>query len=127
LLDTYVKKWVREFFASVWVALDHNYIHYALVGTDYKVTAQHSRETWGLTASEIKIHELCYAGIEPPCRNHDGELPPVDFISPFYCPPFSEGSSRAVGGLTHPARILDFVMRKTMLPRPGYHEGFTRI
>jgi len=32
-----------------------------------------------------------------------------------------------VGDLTCPARILDFVMRKTLLLRPGYRDGFTRI
>jgi len=30
-------------------------------------------------------------------------------------------------GLTRPACILEFVMRKTLLPRPGYREGSTRI
>jgi hypothetical protein len=39
LPGTYVEEWVREFFASVWIALDHSYIHYALVGTDYRATS----------------------------------------------------------------------------------------
>jgi hypothetical protein len=116
---------VREFYASVWIALDHNYIHYALVDTDYRVTAQCARETWGLTAYDTKIHELCYGSYEPPRRPHGGELPPVDFISSCFCQPFIKVSSRSVGGLTRPARILDFVMRKTLLPRPGYRDGFT--
>jgi hypothetical protein len=38
LPDTYVEEWVREFYASVWIVPDHNYIHYALAGTDYRVT-----------------------------------------------------------------------------------------
>ena len=36
-------------------------------------------------------------------------------------------SSHALTRLTHYARILDVVMRKTLLPRPGSHEGFTCI
>jgi hypothetical protein len=32
-----------------------------------------------------------------------------------------------VGDLTRPARILDFVLRKTLLPRTGYRDNFTRI
>ena len=47
LPGTYVEEWVREFFASVWIAPDHSYIHYALAGTDYRVIAQRARETWG--------------------------------------------------------------------------------
>ena len=30
LPGTYVEEWVKEFFASVWIAPDHSYIHYAL-------------------------------------------------------------------------------------------------
>ena len=32
-----------------------------------------------------------------------------------------------MGNLTRPARILDFVLRKTLFPRTGYRDGFTRI
>jgi hypothetical protein len=39
LPGTYSEVWVHEFYASVWVAPDHSYIHYALAGTDYRVTA----------------------------------------------------------------------------------------
>ena len=39
LPGTYVEDWVQEFYASVWVAPDHSYTHYALVGTDYRVIA----------------------------------------------------------------------------------------
>jgi len=127
LPGTYVEDWVREFYASVWIAPDHNYIHYALASIDYRVTAQHARETWGLTALETKIHELCYSGIEPPRCPHDGHLSPVDFVTPCYRPPFTEGSSHALTSLTRPTRILDIVMRKTLLPRLGYREGFARI
>jgi hypothetical protein len=35
LPSTYVEEWVKEFYASVWVALDYSYIHYGLAGTDY--------------------------------------------------------------------------------------------
>jgi len=38
LPGTYFEQWVREFYASVWVSPDHSYIHYALAGTDYRVT-----------------------------------------------------------------------------------------
>jgi len=127
LPSTYMEEWVKEFYASVWVALDHCYIHYRLEGTDYRVTAQHARETWGLTAYATKIHEICYDSYEPPYHPHGGELPPVDFISPCFRQHFADGSSRSVRGLTRPAQILDFVMRSTLLPRPGYRDGFTRI
>ena len=62
-----------------------------------------------------------------PRRPHGGEIPPVDFVAPCFRPPFGEGSNRTVEDLTRPARILDFVLRKTLLPRTGYRDGFTQI
>jgi len=127
LPGTYSEVWVREFYASMWVAPDHSYIHYALAGIDYRVTAQRAREVLGLTASATRIHQLCYGNFEPPRRPHDGALPLVDFMPPCFRQPFGEGSSRTVGDLTCPAGILDFVLRKTLFPRIGYRDGFTRI
>jgi len=56
LPGTYCEQWVREFYASVWVSPDHSYIHYALAGTDYRVTAQRAREVLGLRAYSTRIH-----------------------------------------------------------------------
>jgi len=126
-LGTYCEEWVREFYASVWVSLDHSYIHYALVGTNNRVTARGAREVLGLTASPTRIHQLCYRNFEPPRHPHGGALPSVDFVAPCFRQPFGEGSSRTVGDLTRPARILDFVLRKTLINRSGYKDGFTRI
>jgi len=116
LRGTYCEQWVREFYASVWVSPEHSYIHYALADTDYRVTTQSSREVLGLRAYPTRIHQLCYGNIEPPRRPHGGEIPPVDFMAPWFRQPFGEGSSRTVGDLTRPARILDFGLRKTLLP-----------
>ena len=127
LLGTYCDWWVIEFYASVWVSSDHSYIHYALAGTDYRVIAQRAREVLVLRAYPTRIHQLCYRNFEPPRCPHGGEIPPVDFVAPCFRQPFGEGSSRTVGDLTCPARILDFVLRKTLLPRTGYRDGFTRI
>jgi hypothetical protein len=127
LPGTYVEDWVREFYATVWIVPDHSFIHYALVGIDYKVTTQRARETLGLWEPETRIHELCYLGIEPPRRPHGGMLPSVEFVAPCYHPLFIEGSSHALTSLTHHAWILDIVMRKTLLPRLGFLEGFTHI
>ena len=54
-------------------------------------------------------------------------MPPTDLVRSCFIEPFGEGSSRTPRDLTHIARILDAVMRRTVLPRMGYHEGLTRI
>ena len=56
LPGTYSEEWVREFYASVWVTPDHSYIHYALAGTDYRVTAQRAREVLRLITYATRIH-----------------------------------------------------------------------
>ena len=116
LPGTYSEVWVHEFYASVWVPLDHSYIHYALAGTDYRVMAQRAREVLGLTASATRLHHMCYGNFEPPRRPHDGALPPVDFVAPCFRQPFGVGSSRTASNLTCLARILDFVIRKCNIP-----------
>ena len=54
-------------------------------------------------------------------------MPPTDLIRPCFTEPFGEGSSRTPRDLTPIARLLDAIMRRTLLPRMGYHEGLTRI
>ena len=54
-------------------------------------------------------------------------MPPTDLVRPCFTEPFGEGSSRTPRDLTPIARLLDAIMRRTLLPRMGYHEGLTRI
>ena len=54
-------------------------------------------------------------------------MPPTDLIQPCFTEPFGEGSSRTPKDLTPIARLLDAIIRRTLLPRMGYHEGLTRI
>jgi hypothetical protein len=41
--------------------------------------------------------------------------------------PFGEGSRRNPSDLTPTARVLEAIMRRTLLPRMGYREGLTHI
>ena len=54
-------------------------------------------------------------------------MPPTDLIRPCFIEPFSEGSSRTPRDLTPIARLLDAIMRRTLIPRMGYCEGLTHI
>ena len=50
-------------------------------------------------------------------------MPPTDLVCHCFIEPFDEGSSRTPSDLTPTARVLDAIMRRTLLPRMGYHEG----
>ena len=54
-------------------------------------------------------------------------VPPIDLVCHCFIEPFGEGSSRTPSDLTRTARVLDAIMRKTLLLRMGYREGLTRI
>ena len=54
-------------------------------------------------------------------------MPPTDLVIPCFIEPFGEGSSRTTCDLTPIARLLDAIMRRTLLLRIGYREGLTRI
>ena len=54
-------------------------------------------------------------------------MPPTDIVRPCITEPFGEGSSRTPWDLTPTTRLLDAIMRRTLLPRMGYREGLTRI
>jgi hypothetical protein len=54
-------------------------------------------------------------------------VPPTNLIRPCFREPFGEGSRRTPTSLTPLARVLDAIVRRTLLPRLGYREGLTRM
>ena len=63
----------------------------------------------------------------PPRHPHGRMVPSIDLVRHCFKEPFGEGSSRTPSDLTLTTRVLDAIMRRTLLPRIGYHEGLTRI
>jgi hypothetical protein len=54
-------------------------------------------------------------------------VPPTDMIIHYFHEPFGEGSRHTPTSLTPLARVLDAIVRRTLLPRLGYREGLTRM
>ena len=54
-------------------------------------------------------------------------MPPTDLVRHCFKEPFGEGSRRNPSDLTPTTRVLEAIMRRTLLPRMGYREGLTRI
>jgi hypothetical protein len=54
-------------------------------------------------------------------------MPPTDMIRPCFREPFGEGSRHTPAILAPLARVLDAIVRWTLLPRLGYKEGLTRM
>ena len=53
-------------------------------------------------------------------------MPPTDLVHHCFKEPFGEGSRRNPSDLTPIARVLEAIIRRTLLPRLGYREGLTR-
>ena len=123
----YVPSWVHEFYSSLWIDSRHRFIHFAFKGRDYRLMSFRVREILRILEAPIRLHEICYGQTEPPRRPHSGLVPPTDLVRHCFTEPFGEGSSRAPRDLTPTARLLDAIMRRTLLPRMGYREGLTRI
>jgi len=54
-------------------------------------------------------------------------VPSTDLVRSCFIEPFGKGSSRTPRDLTPIARLLDAIMRRTLLPRMVYHDGLTCI
>ena len=123
----YVPSWVREFYASLWIDPRHRYIHFAFRGCDYMLQSLRDREILRILESSTRIHEICYGETEPLRHPHGGRIPPIDLVRACFTELFGEGSSHTSCDLTPTACILDSVIRRSLLPRGGYHEGLTHI
>jgi hypothetical protein len=54
-------------------------------------------------------------------------VPHTDLIRPCFHESFDEGSRCTPTSLTPLTRVLDTIVRRTLLPRLGYREGLTRM
>jgi hypothetical protein len=65
--------------------------------------------------------------LTPPKRAHSGIVPPVDTIRCLFGGDFREGSSRRPIDMLPPVHLLDAIIRRTILPRPNFRDGTTRL
>ena len=54
-------------------------------------------------------------------------MPPTNLVRHYFTEPFGEGSRRNPSDLNPTTRVLEAIMRRTLLPRMGYREGLTQI
>ena len=59
-IGLYVPSWVRQFYASLFIDLHHNFIHFAFRGRDYRLTSTRAREMLRLQEQPVRLHEVCY-------------------------------------------------------------------
>jgi hypothetical protein len=125
--DRYVDEWVRVFYASVWIDLDHQWMRFHFQREDVTLHASQIRQLFGFNESLTHLHSLCYDTSDPPRRPHSGVALATAHVAALFRPPFSNGSRRSPADFTTSAKFLYQLMRRTLLPRMGYREAATHI
>ena len=77
---------------------------------------------------DVSLHAAVYGDADPPRRALVGGIAPThEEISILFCQPFPVSYQCAPDLLTDEAYAIHMALRKTLLPRSGYPEGFTGL
>jgi hypothetical protein len=124
----YVLSWVREFFATLWIHPDHTGISFSFLGEQREISSARARELLRIPLQTVRLHQLCYPGVVPPPRRaHGGIVPPIDTVRCLFGSDFREGSSRRPVDMLPPVRLLDAIIRWTILPRLNFRDRTTQL
>jgi len=80
----------------------------------------------GVDLVDVSLHERVYGDADPPRRALIGGIAPShEAISRCFRQPFPASYARVPSLLTAEAYTVHMALRRTLLPRSGYPEGFT--
>jgi hypothetical protein len=97
-------------------------------GQPYRLMRAQLAEVLGLDLVGILLHATVYGDADPPHRALVGGIAPThEEISILFCQSFPVSYQRAPDLLTSEAYAIHMALRKTLLPRSGYPEGFTGL
>jgi hypothetical protein len=82
--DQYVEEWVRVFYASVWIDLDHQWMRFCFEREDVTILASQIRQLFGFNESSTHLHSLCYGSSDPPRRPHGGVAPGTAHVAALF-------------------------------------------
>ena len=60
---------VIDFYATLWIHLDHSYFWFMYRGEQYIMTREFLDEALRISPSNVRMHELTHPGVEPPRRS----------------------------------------------------------
>ena len=97
----YMARWVRIFYATVWIEPSRDYIKFMFRGRPRILSWAEIADALGVDLNDTRLHELAYPGAIPPRRACcGGVLPPFERVSICYHQPFLLESSHAPTRLT---------------------------
>jgi hypothetical protein len=127
-VDRIVIRWVRQFYATLWIHLEHDFIGLILDGRPERLYYNHLQQLLGVDSSDRKLHQIVYRDALPPRRSRAGGTFPTDQeIWPLFMEPFTNGSLHTPDRLRLEAYVLYMALRKTVLPSGGNRESLTSL
>jgi hypothetical protein len=97
-------------------------------GQPYHLTRAHLAEILGVDLVDMSLHATIYGDADPARGALVGGIAPThEEISILFHQPFPISYHRPPDLLTDEAYAIHMMLRKTLLPRSGYPEGFTGL
>ena len=126
--NRYIEDWVRVFYATAWIAPERRAVHFMFGGQVFGLTRAKIAGILGVDLVDVSLHERVYGDADPPRRALIGGISPShEAISRCFRQPFPATYARVPCLLTAEAYTVHMALRRTMLPRSGYPEGFTGL
>jgi len=72
----YVARWVRIFYATVWIDPNRDFIQFMYRGRARSISREEIAVALGVDLNDTRLHELAYPGAEPPRHARVGTVPP---------------------------------------------------
>ena len=126
--NRYIEDWVRVFYATAWIAPERRAVHFVYGGQVFGLSRATIAGILGVDLVDVSLHEMVYGDADPPRRAMVGGIAPShEAISQCFRQPFPASYARVPSLLTPEAYAVHMALRRTLLPRSGYPEGFTGL
>ena len=126
--NKYIEDWVRVFYATAWIAPERRAVHFMFGGQVFGLSRATIAGILGVDLVDVSLHERVYGDVDPPRRAMIGGIGPShEVISQCFRQPFPASYARVPSLLTPEAYAVHMALRRTLLPRSGYPEGFTGL
>jgi hypothetical protein len=80
----YIEEWVRVFYATVWIDLDHQWMQFCFKREDVTLHASQIRQLFGFPEALTRLQSLCYGTSDPPRRPHGGVAPAIAHVAALF-------------------------------------------
>jgi hypothetical protein len=116
------------FYATAWIAPERRAVHFMFGGQVFGLSRATLAGILGVDLVDVSLHEMVYGDADPPRRAMIGGIAPShEAISQCFRQPFPASYARVPSLLTPEAYAVHMALRRTLLPRSGYPEGFTGL